>query len=140
MLPSSRVDITCGLEAFLFTGPERTETLKTFIYLQRSPRGAIILAIGSEVPVSEGVFRANLFRDEEDLHFREQLLTTYLKHGISVVAPSFHLPFVRGALYVRPAVHIFNHLSIDAILDGKAKAVLGRAALSVGASTVEFDD
>jgi hypothetical protein len=140
MLPSSRVDITCGLEAFTFAGPNRTEVLRTFVYLQRSPRGAIILAIGSEVPVSEGVFRADLFCQEEDINLREQLLTTYMRHGISLVARDFHFPLVRKAFYVRPTVHIFNHLSIDAILDGKAKAVLGRAALSAGASTVEFDD
>ena len=140
MLPSSRVDVTCGTEAFTFAGPERTEILSTFLYLRRSPKGAIIVAIGSEVPISDGVFRANLFCDEEDRHFRDQLLTSYLGHGISLVARDFHFPLVRKAFFIRPTVHIFNLRSLDAVLGDQAKSIISRASLLGGASTVEFGD
>ena len=99
-----------------------------------------ILAIGSQIPISDGVFRANLFCDEEDLHFRDQLFTSYLGHGISLVARDFHFPLVRKAFYVRPRVHIFNLRSLEAVLGDQAKSILSRASLLAGAWTVEFGD
>jgi hypothetical protein len=138
-----RVTITCDPRAFTFSGPAGTQTLRTFLSFKKSQEGAIVVAVGTEVPDSSeedlSVFRVDLFSPNLDTRLpsrvsSEELLSLYLRQEVRlVVTATPHIPIVR------PVVRFVNAQTLDSALEGKANEILRRVALiGIGAREIEF--
>jgi hypothetical protein len=128
---AAQVEVTVRPEVMLFKCKDKTESLKTVIYV--SPTTRRVISVGDPVPTAEPCIGVDLFRPivlpgGVD---KIQCLEAFLCYAFRAMP-------IPGWPLIHPYVIFKGADSLDSILCGYQEAILERAAREAGASECEF--
>jgi len=128
---AAQVEVTVRPEAMSFRCKDKTESLKTVIYI--APATRRVMGVGDPVPADESCVGIDLFRPAVMPKGADKVdcLTAFLSHAFRTVA-------VSGRPLILPRVVFKGADSLDFILCGYQETILKRAAMEAGASECEF--